>query len=170
MFQVPDAFLYLTLGSSLSLPVLPASLRWLRFLLGCPPSVASLWRGLTWFFIRYWLACPHGLLCLWTPGIDHLSQVRRCSSSVPNRYVASLLWLGLLLVLVRFCYLRLPLSTWLVWVRMAVQPSHGSVLVLHPGFLFSGLVVWGAFHRVPSPLSSFGMWSPFGVISVFCHY
>ena len=38
-------FLYLTLGSSLSLPVLPASLWWLRFLLGCPPSVASLWRG-----------------------------------------------------------------------------------------------------------------------------
>ena len=89
MFQVPDVFLYLTLGSSLSLPVLPASLRWLRFLLGCPPSVASLWRGLTWFFIRCWLACPHGLLCLWTPGIGHLSQVRRCSSSVPDRSVAS---------------------------------------------------------------------------------
>ena len=69
--------------------MLPANLRWLRFLLGCPPSVASLWWGLTWFFIRYWLACPHGLLCLWTPGIDHLSQVRRCSSSVPDRYVAS---------------------------------------------------------------------------------
>ena len=28
------------------------------------------------------------LLCLWTPGIGHLSQVRRCSSSVPDRYVA----------------------------------------------------------------------------------
>ena len=89
MIQVPDVFLYLTLGSSLPLPVLPASLRWLRFLLGCLPSVASLWRGLTWFFIRYWLACRHGLLCLWTPGIDHLSKVRRCSSSVPDRYVAS---------------------------------------------------------------------------------
>ena len=89
MVQVPDVFLRLTLGSSLSLPVLLASLRWLRFLLGCPPSVASLWRGLPWFFIRYWLACPHGLLCLWTPGTGHLSQVRRCSSSVPDRYVAS---------------------------------------------------------------------------------
>ena len=31
----------------------------------------------------------NGLLCLWPPGIDHLSQVRRCSSSVPDRYVAS---------------------------------------------------------------------------------
>ena len=60
MVQVPAVFLNLTLGSSLSLPVLAAGLRWLRFILGCPPSVASLWRGLTWFFIRYWLACPHG--------------------------------------------------------------------------------------------------------------
>ena len=50
----------ITLGSSLSLPVLAAGLRWLRFILGCPPSVASLWRGLIWFFLRYWLACPHG--------------------------------------------------------------------------------------------------------------
>ena len=41
MVQVPDFFLYLTLGSSLSLPVLAAGLRWLRFILGCPPSVAS---------------------------------------------------------------------------------------------------------------------------------
>ena len=89
MVLVPDVFLYLTLGSSLSLPMLPARLRWLRFLLGCPPSVASLWRGLTWFFIRFWLACPRGLLCLWTPGIGHLSQVRWCSSSVPDRSVAS---------------------------------------------------------------------------------
>ena len=46
----------------------------------------------------------------------------------------------------------------------------GLVLILHPGFLFSGLVERGAFHRVPSPLSSFRMWSPFGVISVLCHY
>ena len=58
----------------------------------------------------------------------------------------------------------------LVWVHPAFQPSHGSVLILRPGFLFSGLVVRGAFHRVPPPLSSFGMWSPFRVISVFCHF
>ena len=57
MVQVPTVFLNLTLGSSLSLPVLAAGL---RFLLGCPTSIALLWRGLTWFFIRYWLACPHG--------------------------------------------------------------------------------------------------------------
>ena len=31
------------------------------------------------------------------------------------------------------------------------------------------LVGVGGFHRVPSPLSSFGMWSPFRVNSVFCH-
>ena len=42
--QAPAIFLALTLGSSLSLPVLADGLRWLRFILGCPPSVASLWR------------------------------------------------------------------------------------------------------------------------------
>ena len=45
--------------------------------------------GMDLVLIRYLLTCPHGLLCLWTPGIGHLSQVRRCSSSVPDRYVAS---------------------------------------------------------------------------------
>ena len=31
--------------------------------------------------------------------------------------------------------------------------------------------LWGgSFHPVHSPLSSFGMWSPFRVISVLCHY
>ena len=37
MVQAPALFLGLTLGSSLSLPVLAASLRWLRFILDCPP-------------------------------------------------------------------------------------------------------------------------------------
>ena len=31
------------------------------------------------------------------------------------------------------------------------------------------LVDGGGFLCIPSPLSSFGMWSPFGVNSVFCH-
>ena len=56
--QAPAIFLGLTLGSSLSLPVWAAGLRWLRFILGCPPSVALLWRLLLWFFVRYLLACP----------------------------------------------------------------------------------------------------------------
>ena len=164
------SFLGLTLGSPLSLPVLAADLRWLRFILGCPPSVASLWRGLTWFFLRSWLACPHGaavpldswvlwcslsaywVTCLWS-GL--------CSSSVCDRDIA-------FPPLVGFAFGRCGLR--LALVRPAVRPSPGSVLILQPRFLFSGLVVRGAFHRVPSPLSSFGMWSPFGVISVFCHY
>ena len=50
----------LTLGSSLSLPVFADSLRWLGFILGCPPSVALLWWLLPWFFVRYLLACPRG--------------------------------------------------------------------------------------------------------------
>ena len=45
MVQVPAVFLNLTLGSSLLLPVMAAGLRWLRFILSCPPSVALLWRG-----------------------------------------------------------------------------------------------------------------------------
>ena len=70
----------------------------------------------------------------------------------------------------RFLCLRLTL-----WASACVdphgyRPSPGSVLLLHPGFLSSGLVVWGSFHPVHSPLSSFGMWSPFRVISVLCHY
>ena len=60
MVQEPAIFLDRTLGSSLSLSVLAAGLRWLRFILGCPPSVASLWRMLPWFFVGYLLACPRG--------------------------------------------------------------------------------------------------------------
>ena len=52
-------------------------------------------------------------------------------------------------------------------VRTAVRPSHGSVLILHPGFLFSGLVERGAFHCVPSPLSSFGCGHPLGSLVSF---
>ena len=118
MVQVPAVFLNFTLGSSLSLPVLAAGLRWLRFILGCPTSVASLWRGLTWFFVRYLLACPHGA------AVPLDSWVRWCSCSsfrspisgpvgvLPQSTTVtllSLLWLGLLLVLVRFHYLRLTL-------------------------------------------------------------
>ena len=58
--QAPAIFLDITLGSSLSLPVYADGLRWLRFLLGCPPSVASLWRLLPWFLVRSLLACPRG--------------------------------------------------------------------------------------------------------------
>ena len=53
-------FLGFALGSSLSLPVLAAGLRWLRFILSCPPSVASLRWLLPWFFVGYLLACHCG--------------------------------------------------------------------------------------------------------------
>ena len=117
LVQVPNVFLAITLGSSLSLPVLGAGLRWLRFILGCPPSVASLWRGVDLVLYQVLVGLPSWCCCA-SRLLGHPSQV-------------------------------------------------GSVLILHPGFLFSGLVERGAFHRVPSPLSSFGMWSPFGVICVF---
>ena len=110
MVQVPAVFLSLTLGSSLSLPVLAAGFRWLRFILGCPPSIASLWRVLTWFFVRYLLACPHGA------AVPLASAVRSPISGpvgvLPQSTTVallSLLWLGLLLAFVRFHYLRLTL-------------------------------------------------------------
>ena len=167
----PAVFLGLTLGSSLSLPVLAAGLRWLRFILGGPPSVASLWRLLPWFFVRYLLACPRGAAVpldswvLWCSSSScSVTYLRSglCSSSVHDRDVAFPPLVGF-----AFgsscgsttsgcrCELRLAL------VRTAVRPSHESVLILQPGFLFSGLVERGAFHRGPSPRSSFGMWSPF---------
>ena len=71
--QAPAVFLELALGSSLSLSVLADGLRWLRFILGCPPSVASLWRLLPWSFVRYLLACPRGA------AVPLDSWVLRCS-------------------------------------------------------------------------------------------
>ena len=110
MVRVPDVFLYLTLDPSLSLPVLATGLRWLRFILGCPPFVALLWRGLTWFFVRYWLACLRGAavpLDYWDR--SPISGPLVFFPQSPTVTLLSLLWLGLLLVLVRFHYLRLPL-------------------------------------------------------------
>ena len=90
-------FLEPSLGSSLSLPGVAAGLRWLGFILGCPPSIASLWRVLTWFFVRYLLACPHGAavpLASWVRWRSYTScwvtylRSGQCSSSVHDRDVA----------------------------------------------------------------------------------
>ena len=116
---------------------------------GAPVSVMS-----PWFGVRSpcYPSLTLGWVCFW-PAVSQAFVVRHDFGFV-DAYLTS----GCL------CRLRL------VWVCTAVQPSHGPVLILHPGFLFSGLVERGAFHRVPPPLSSFGMWSPFWVISVFCHF
>ena len=76
---------------------LAAGLRWLGFILGCPPSVASLWRVLAWFFVRYLLACPHDAavpLDCWVRWCSCSScwvtslMSGRCSSSVHDRDVS----------------------------------------------------------------------------------
>ena len=110
------SFLGLTLGSSLSLPVLAAGLGWLRFILGCPPSVASLRRLLPWFFVGYLLDCPHGaavpLDSCGVPSLHIRPPVSGLVWVLPQfTFVTllSLLWLGLLLVVVRFHCLRLTL-------------------------------------------------------------
>ena len=86
--RVPDVFSY---------PVLATGLRWLRIILGCPPSVASLWRGLTWFFVRYWLACPRGAavsLEYWDR--SPISGPLVFFPQSPTVTLLSLLWLGFL--------------------------------------------------------------------------
>ena len=51
-------------------------------------------------------------------------------------------------------------------VLEAAPPSHRLLLLLHTGFLFSGPGWCGRLQPLPS-MYSFGMWSPFGVNSVF---
>ena len=60
-------------------------------------------------------------------------------------------------------YLRLALCS------LAVPPSHRLVLLLRPGFLFSGPGLRGRRQPFPSHMYSFGMWSPFGSTVSFCH-
>ena len=100
------------------------------------------------------------LLFLWPPGFGavHSLHVRSPVSGTvcvlaQSTIVAllSLPWLGLLLVFVRFLCLRLTLCASACVGPHGYRPSPGSVLLLQPGFLFSGLVVWGSFHPVPSP-------------------
>ena len=119
MVQAPALFLDLTLGSSLSLPVFADGLRWLRFTLGCPPSIASLWRLLPWLFVGYLLACPCGAAVPLDPGscgVPDLHVRSPISSPVcvlPQSEIVtllSLLRLGLLLVFVRCHCLRLMLG------------------------------------------------------------
>ena len=140
----------LTLGSSLSLPVFAVGLRWLGFILGCPPSVASLWRLLPWFFVRYLLACPRGAavpldsLVLWCSCLHVRSPVSGLVCVLPQSTIVtllSLLWVGLLLALVRGLCLRLTL-----WASACVGPPGC------PAFSSLDLVDGGGFHRVPSPL------------------
>ena len=78
-------------------------MRWLRFILGCPPSVASLRRLLPWFFVRYFLACPRGatvpldswvLWCSWSACSVTCLRSGLCSSSVHDRDVAFPPWVG----------------------------------------------------------------------------
>ena len=61
------------------------------------------------------------------------------------------------------CVLRYAL------VQEAVPPSHRLLLLLRTGFLFSGPGLGRWLLPFPSPMYSFGMWSPFGSIVSFCH-
>ena len=93
-----------------------------------------------------------------------------CSSSVHDRGVDFPTLIGF-----AFGFRAVPLPPadavgfglgWSAWLSDLLQGrccSFTWVPLLCPG-------CGGSFHPVHSPLSSFGMWSPFRVISVLCHY
>ena len=58
--QAPAVFLGLTLGSSLSLPLLAAGLRWFEVYLWLSSLRSFAVEVVPWFFVRYLLACPRG--------------------------------------------------------------------------------------------------------------
>ena len=151
----------------------------MRIVFGYPPSVA--WRRLVlpWFSVRdCWLALV-GLRCLGVPRSCGVHDLRDgatclrsglCSSSVRDRVVAfpSFWWVWFL------AFVRGPLpQAGAVFFGMsslgsvgahdlqAVPPSHRLVLLLRIGFLFSGPGWGGKLQPFPSPMYSFGMWSPF---------
>ena len=166
----------LYLGSFLSLPVFAAGFRWLRLILGCPPSVAWQWRlfpgscqvpvGLpSWGYSASGFLGPV-VFRVFTLG--HLSQVRSVFFLSPRswRCFPSCWWVWLL------AFVRGPLpqadavgfgwrgSGWL----SSLLTGRSCSFALGSSSL--DLVGVGGFHRAPSPLSSFGMWSPFRVNSV----
>ena len=168
----------LSLGSFLSLPVFADGLGWLRLILGCPPSVAWRWRLLPWFLVRYLSACPReaavpldslALRCSWSSTMGSpVSGLGLCSSSVHDCDVCfpSFWW-----VLPIGLSAGSPASVcrcvlWHALVLVAVPPSHGSVLLLRPGFLFSGPGWCGEASTVFLLLC---LPHPLGSIVPFCH-
>ena len=116
------------------------------------------------------------LLCLWipwscgVPGLHVRSPVSGQVCVLPQSAIVtllSLLWVGLLLALVPQAD---AVGFGLRWSARLSCLLTGRSCSFNLGSSSLDLVEGGGFHRVPSPLSSFGMWSPFGVISVFCHY
>ena len=152
----------------------------MRIVLGYPPSVAWRRKVLPWFSVRDLPACPCGaamplgssvLRCSWSSRWGHLSQVGTVFFLSPRSYRR----LSLLLVgLVPGLHAGSPDSGWrcVLWhalVLEAVPPSHRLVLLLCTGFFFSGPGWCGRLQPFPSPMYSFGMWSPFVSIVSFCH-
>ena len=136
------------MGYFLSLPVFADGLEWLRLILGYPPSLAWQWRLLPWCFVRYLSACPRGaavpqdslvLWCSWSSRWVTCLRSGLCSSSVRDRDVAFPPFGG-------FDFgpsCGVPCLRLTLWASACVgpggcQPSQGSVLLLSPGFLFSG--------------------------------
>ena len=178
--QAPAIFLGIALGSSLSLPVFADGLRWLRFILGCPPSVASLWRLLPWFFVRSLLACPRGA------AVPLDSWVLWCSLSLCS---VTCLRSGLCSSSVHDCDVAFPpLDGFAFGLRSVSLPQadavgFGSLWSARLSCLLTGW--YYSFNLGSSSLAwlggetstvflllclPLGCGHPLGVISVFCHY
>ena len=159
----------LYLGSFLSLPVFADGLGWLRLILGCPPSIARWWRLLPLFLSGTCRLALLGLQCLWipwscgVPGLhDGVTCIRLglCSSSVRDRDVCFPSFGGF--DYWPSCGVPCLSMRWSGWLSLLLMGRSCSFAL---GSSSLDLVGVGGFHRVPSPLSSFGIWSPFGVNS-----
>ena len=121
-----------------------------------------------------------GLQCLWiswscgVPGLHVGSPVSGRVCVLPQSAIVMLL--SLLLVGLTLAFVRDPLpladavSFCLRWSGRLSSLLTVRSCSFALGSSSLDLVGVGGFHRVPSPLSSFGMWSPFRVNSVFYPY
>ena len=168
------------MGSFLSLPVSADGLGWLGLILGYPPSVAWLWRLFPGSLSGTCRLALVGLQCIWipwscgVPGLHVRSPVSGRVCVLPQSAIVtllSLLWVGLNFGLIAGTLPQADaVGFGLRWSGRLSSLFTGRACSLDLGSSSLDLVGGGGFHCVPSPLSSFGMWSPFGVNSVFCHY
>ena len=135
---------------------------------------------LPWFSVRGMSACPSGaavpldssvLRGSWSSRWGHLSQVGTVFFLSPQSYLR----LSLLLVgLVPGLHVGSPTSGWRCVLRPAIIPEAvppSSRFGPAPSCwvpLLRARSVWGL-QPFASPVSSFGMWSPFGSKVSFCH-
>ena len=147
---------------------------WLSTLRGLAVEVVP------WFLSGTCRLALVGRQCLWipwscgVPGLHVGSSVSGRVCVLPQSTIVTLLSLLLVGLPFGLCAGPLPqtdaVGFGLRWFGQLSSLLTGQSYSFALGSSSLDLVGVGGFHRVPSPLSSFGMWSPFRVNSVFCHY